>query len=60
MRLSHAAALSFAAVALAACGQAPPTDKAMISAFEAKRATFEALRPELIVLAYRISRATMR
>jgi hypothetical protein len=52
MRLSRVAALSFAALTLAACGKAPPTDKEMIASFAAKRATFEQLRTELCKLKY--------
>lgn len=52
MRVSTAAALLAAALALAGCGRAPPTDRAMVEAFRAKRATFEALRTELCKLKY--------
>lgn len=47
-----AAALILAALSLAACGKAPPSDKDMAAAFQAKRATFEALRTDLCKLHY--------
>jgi hypothetical protein len=41
-----------AALALAGCGKAPPTDKDLADTFFAKRATFEALRADLCKLRY--------
>ena len=52
MKFLRPAALVAAALLLAACGKAPPTDKEMTAAFLAKRAAFEALRTDLCKLHY--------
>ncbi len=52
MTLPRTAVLAAAALMLAACGRAPPSDKDMASAFLAKRAAFEALREDLCKLHY--------
>jgi hypothetical protein len=52
MKLVHALILGGAALALAGCGKAPPTDKDMAALFFAKRATFDALRTDLCKLRY--------
>lgn len=41
-----------AALLLASCGKAPPTDQDMAATFAAKRAAFEALRTDLCKLRY--------
>ncbi|HXC54610.1 MAG TPA: hypothetical protein VNU97_04900 [Rhizomicrobium sp.] len=52
MSFVRTATLLGAALLLAACGKAPPTDKDMQAAFFARRATFEALRTDLCKLRY--------
>lgn len=52
MTVPRMATLLAAALALAACGREPPTDRDMAAAFFAKRAAFEALREDLCRLHY--------
>ena len=52
MTLARCATFVAAALLLASCGRAPPTDKEMTAAFLAKRAAFEALREDLCKLRY--------
>jgi len=51
-RTVRLAALVAAALVLGACARKPPTDKDMLAAFAAHRATFEALRTDLCKLKY--------
>ncbi|MEI9888989.1 MAG: hypothetical protein WDN08_21305 [Rhizomicrobium sp.] len=52
MKPLRTAAPVAAALLLASCGQAPPTDRDMAAAFFAKRVAFEALREDLCRLHY--------
>ena len=52
MTIVRCAIYAAAALLLASCGRAPPTDKDMTAAFLAKRAAFEALRQDLCKLRY--------
>ena len=52
MKFVRTAVLGAAALLLACCGKAPPTDTQMTSTFLARRAAFETLRTDLCKLRY--------
>ncbi len=52
MRRVRTAACVAAALLLASCGKAPPTDKDMTAAFFAQRAAFDSLRVDMCKLKY--------
>ncbi|MEI9992630.1 MAG: hypothetical protein WDM86_21680 [Rhizomicrobium sp.] len=52
MNLVRFAAFLAAALVLAGCGKAPPTDNEMAASFRARRAAFETLRTDLCKLKY--------